>query len=93
MIATFRMRRSILSELVTRFFLHFLPFLSSLQNEPLFLRTYTEVEGEEEEDATLRLHNIVHSSLDVIGERKGEKTLKTEVVMRLEKRATPPRDS
>lgn len=43
----------------------------SLQNEPLFLRTYTDAEGEEEEDANLRLHNIVHSSLDVVGERKG----------------------
>lgn len=43
----------------------------ALQNEPLFLRTYTDAEGEEEEDANLRLHNIVHSSLDVIGERKG----------------------
>ena len=42
------------------------------QNEPLFLRTYTDAEGEEEEDANLRLHNIVHSSLDVVGERKGE---------------------
>ncbi|CAM9931194.1 unnamed protein product, partial [Ectocarpus sp. 8 AP-2014] len=41
------------------------------QNEPLFLRTYTDAEGEEEEDANLRLHNIVHSSLDVVGERKG----------------------
>eukprot|EP00752_Nemacystus_decipiens_P007654 g6842.t1 len=40
------------------------------QNEPLFLRTYTDAEGEEEEDANLRLHNIVHSSLDVVGERK-----------------------
>lgn len=43
----------------------------SLQNEPLFLRTYTDAEGEEEEDSNLRLHNIVHSSLDVVGERKG----------------------
>lgn len=43
----------------------------SSQNEPLFLRTYTDAEGEEEEDANLRLHNIVHSSLDVVGERKG----------------------
>lgn len=43
----------------------------SLQNEPLFLRTYTDAEGEEQEDANLRLHNIVHSSLDIIGERKG----------------------
>ncbi|CAN0583876.1 unnamed protein product, partial [Ectocarpus sp. 12 AP-2014] len=41
------------------------------QNEPLFLRTYTDAEGEEEEDANLRLHDIVHSSLDVVGERKG----------------------
>ncbi|CAN0409076.1 unnamed protein product, partial [Ectocarpus sp. 12 AP-2014] len=41
------------------------------QNEPLFLRTYTDAEGEVEEDANLRLHNIVHSSLDVVGERKG----------------------
>lgn len=45
--------------------------LALLQNEPLFLRTYTDAEGEEEEDANLRLHNIVHSSLDVVGERKG----------------------
>lgn len=45
------------------------------QNEPLFLRTYTDAEGEEEEDANLRLHNIVHSSLDVIGERKGTQFL------------------
>lgn len=41
------------------------------QNEPLFLRTYTDAEGEEEQDTNLRLHNIVHSSLDVVGERKG----------------------
>ena len=41
------------------------------QNEPLFLRTYVDAEGEEEEDANLRLHNIVHSSLDVVGERRG----------------------
>lgn len=46
-------------------------YAGSLQNEPLFLRTYTDAEGEEEEDANLRLHNIVHSSLDVVGERKG----------------------
>ena len=45
---------------------------NSSQNEPLFLRTYTDAEGEEEEDANLRLHNIVHSSLDVVGERKGK---------------------
>lgn len=44
------------------------------QNEPLFLRTYTDADGEEEEDANLRLHNIVHSSLDVVGERKGTKS-------------------
>lgn len=41
------------------------------QNEPLFLRTYTGAEGEEDEDANLRLHDIVHSSLDVVSERKG----------------------
>ncbi|CAM9975519.1 unnamed protein product [Ascophyllum nodosum] len=44
------------------------------KNEPLFLRTYTDADGEEEEeDATHRLHNIVHSSLDVVGDKKAKK--------------------
>lgn len=52
------------------FLFSFSPLFS--QNEPLFMRTYDEADGEGGEDATLRLHNIVHSSLDVVGERKGE---------------------
>lgn len=35
------------------------------------MKTYTDAEGEDEGDANLRLHNIVHSSLDVVGERRG----------------------
>ena len=60
------------SQLDLRSCTHNLTFVAILQNEPLFLRTYTDADGEEEEeDATHRLHNIVHSSLDVVGDKKG----------------------
>ncbi|CAM9145821.1 unnamed protein product [Choristocarpus tenellus] len=43
------------------------------QNEPLFLRTYTDTDKEDDGDSMLRLHNIVHSSLDVFNERRGNR--------------------
>lgn len=48
-------------------------FIFVLQSEPLFIRTYDEADGDDVDDTSLRFHNIVHSSLDVVGERKGER--------------------
>ncbi|CAM9125417.1 unnamed protein product [Discosporangium mesarthrocarpum] len=41
------------------------------QNEPLFLRTYMDNDVDDPEDSALRLHNVVHSSLDIFNEWKG----------------------